>query len=293
MKNPWLLFAAPFIVAMLTFFGLALYRDDGHYAVYAAPFFILLAAMYIMAPQINWWWFEKYPPELGAQTKNFLDTHAPYYRKLSPELKIRFRHRVALFIAGNEFIRPVHKDYPDAATLRNSVPEDLKAAVAANFVQVHFGKTDLVSKKFEHYILYPHPFPTIQFQVLHNSEIFEEDGVVLFSADPLMQGLTQPQNYFNIGLYEMARVFKYTYNAFEMPEMPERELEIISRMSKKNIESIVGLSDLDNFAITVHHFFVFPQTFSVISYDVYQVLCNLFSQNPLNEFNPILVKVVS
>ena len=289
MKNPWLLFAGPFIVVMLIFFGLALYRDDGHYAIYAVPFFLILAGMYIMAPQINWWWFEKYPPELDPQTKNFLDTHVFYYQKLSPELKTRFRHRVAMFMVGNEFIRPVHKDNPDAASLRNSVPEDLKAAVACNFVQVHFGKTDLVSKKFEHYILYPHSFPTIQFQVFHNSEIYEPDGVVLFSADPLMQGLTQPQNYFNIGLYEMARVFKYSFNATTLPEMPERELNNISRMSKEFIESIVGLSDLDNFAITAHHFFVFPQTFSVISPDVYQLLCNLFNQNPLNELNPILV----
>lgn len=289
MKNPWLAFASPFIIVMVIFFGLAVYREDGHYALYAVPLFLLVAVMYIMAPQINWWWFEKHPPELDIQTKKFLDTYVLYYQKLSPELKIRFCYRVALFIAGNEFIRPVHKDHPNAATLRNSVPEDLKAAVAANFVQVHFGKTDLVSKKFEHYILYPHPFPTIQFQVLHNSEIYAEDGVVLFSADPLMLSISQPQNYFNIGLYEMARVFKYAYNTDEIPVMPERDLEIISRMSKKNIESIVGLPDLDNFAVTVHHFFVFPKTFSVISPDVYQLLCNLFNQNPLNELYPVLI----
>lgn len=289
MQQPWLAFAAPFIGFMLIFFGLAFFRDDGHYALWAAPFFLVLAVMYIMSPQINWWWFKKHPPELNDGTKKFLENYIPFYQKLSPELKIIFRHRVAMFIIGNEFIRPIHRDDPDAAAMRNNVPEDLKAAVAVNFIQIHFGKPDLVSEKFEHFILYPHSFPTVQFQMFHNSEIYEADGVILFSADPLMQGTTQPQSIFNIGLYEMARVFKYTYTPIELPATLEKDLENISRMSKTSIESIVGLTGLDDFAITAHHFFVFPKMFSVISPDIFQMLCNLFNQNPMNELHPIII----
>ncbi len=289
MKQPWLLFASPFILLTLIFFGLAFFRDDGHYALWAVPFFLVLATMYILSPQINWWWFKKNPPELNPGTKNFLDNYAAYYKKLSPELKMRFRQRVAMFIIGNEFIRPVHKDNPDAAALRNNVPEDLKAAVASNFTQIHFGKPEILPKKFEHYILYPHPFPTTQFPVLHNSEIYEADGVVLFAADPLMQSLSQPQNYFNIGLYEMARIFKYNNTSIDLPKSLEKDLEKISQMSKSKIESIVGLSDLDNFAIATHHFFVFPKMFSVLLPDIYQLFCNLFNQNPINEQHPIIV----
>ena len=151
--QPWQVIALPFGLWAVVFFGLAVFKDAGHLAIWATPGFIVLAATYVLSPQINWWWFRRNPPPLSITATKLLETHFLYYKKLSPELKTRFRNRVALFILGNEFIRPVRADDSDAQSMRNNVPEDLKAAVAAIATQIFFGKNEVSVSKYEHFIL--------------------------------------------------------------------------------------------------------------------------------------------
>ena len=289
--QPWQVIAVPFGLWAVIFFGLAIFKDAGHLAIWAAPGFIFLAAAYVLSPQINWWWFRRNPPPLSITATKLLETHFLYYKKLSPELKIRFRNRVALFILGNEFIRPVRSDDSDAQSMRNNVPEDLKAAVAAIATQVFFGKTDVPTSKYEHFILYPHPFPTPQYPYLHTSEIYEEDGVVLFSADPLVIGLNNPQAFFSIGLYEFAKIFKKTTPSVSLPVLTEKDWSLLEKMSGMNTETIgkvVGLSEFDEFGILAHHFFTFPELFKSFSPDLFQLLSNMFHQDPTNSLNPVV-----
>lgn len=289
--QPWQVIALPFGLWAVVFFAIAIFKDAGHLAIWATPGFILLAATYVLSPQINWWWFRRNPPPLSIAATKLLETHFLYYKKLSPELKIRFRNRVALFILGNEFIRPVRADDSDAQSMRNNVPEDLKAAVAAIATQVFFGKNEVPTSKYEHFILYPHPFPTPQYPYLHTSEIYEEDGVVLFSADPMMIGLNNPQAFFSIGLYEFSKIFKKTTPSVSLPILSENDwsvLEKISGMNKETIAKVVGLSEFDDFGILAHHFFTFPDLFKSHSSDLFQLLSNMFHQDPTNGMNPIV-----
>jgi Mlc titration factor MtfA (ptsG expression regulator) len=289
--QPWQYIAAPFALWAIVFIGFAVAKDDGYWAIWAAPAVVVLAGLYVLSPQINWWWYRRNPPPLSKTAAKVLDEHFFYYKKLSPELKTRFRERVALFILGNEFIRPVRQDDSEAQQLRNTVPEELKAAVAALATQVSFGQKEVVVGKFEHFILYPHPFPTPQYKNLHTSEIFEEDGVVLFAADPLMTGLNNPQTFFSIGLYEMANIFKKTTSSVSQPVLTENDwslLEKISGMTKTTISGVVGLYDLDNFGIVVHHFFTFSEQFKANLPDLFQLLSNIFHQDPTNGMNPTL-----
>ncbi len=289
--QPWQVIAVPSGLWAIAFFAWAIFKDAGHLAIWATPGMIVLAAAYVLSPQINWWWFKRNPPPLSITATKLLETHFLYYKKLSPEMKTRFRERVALFILGNEFIRPVRSDDSDAQSLRNTVPEDLKAAVAALATQVFFGKTDVPTSKYEHFILYPHPFPTPQYPFLHTSEIYEEDGVVLFSADPLMIGLNNPQAFFSIGIYEFSKIFKAMTPSVSLPILTQNDwsvLEKISSMNQGTIEKVIGFSELDDFGVLAHHFFTFPDLFKSHSPDLFQLLSNMFHQDPTNGMNPIV-----
>jgi Mlc titration factor MtfA (ptsG expression regulator) len=216
-----------------------------------------------------------------------------YYQKLSPNLKERFCERVSLYMLANDFIRPVRADDPDAAALRKKVPSILKAMVAAHAVQITFGKESFTTGKFENIILYPHPFPTPQFMTIHTSEIFEEDGVVLFSADQLSAGFQNPKGFFSIGLYEMARVFKLLNPKLSYPKIDFsnwQALEYISGMTQHFIESIIGLPNADLFGVAVHHFFTQPHRFQSELPDLYQMLSNIFNQNPMEDTHPIILR---
>jgi hypothetical protein len=288
--QPWQYIAIPLLVICALLFGAAYYLEDSRWATAATMPFIAAAATYVMSPQVNWFFWQRNPPPLDPNIEQILAQTCSYYQKLSPPLCQRFRTRVALFMLGNEFIRPVSPDAPDAEALRKQVPEDLKAAVAASAAQVFFAKTNFMSGKYENYILYPHAFPTPQFETFHNSEIYDEDGVVLFNADPLMLGFQRPQQFFSIGLYEMARVFQKTTPSVSVPFLDEtawQSLETISGMSQQDIQTIVGLPHLDGFGVAAHHFFTFSDRFKAVLPDLYQLLQNTFEQNPANGEHPI------
>jgi len=128
------------------------------------------------------------------------------------------------------------------------IPEDVKGIVAANIVQLTFGQKDYLLNIFERIVIYPGTFPTIQYpKHFHASEIFAEDGVLLFAMDHLMPGTLHADQYFNIGLYEYA---------------------------------FVGLENLDVWAVSVVFFFSFPERFKTQLSDLYQTHSNLFNQHP-------------
>jgi Mlc titration factor MtfA (ptsG expression regulator) len=289
--KPWQYVGVPLMILTAAFFSIGIYKSIDVLSMWGAAAFIILAALYVMSPQIDFWWFKRNPPPLTPVIERLINDNFSYYNKLNAELKARFRQRLTLYIMGNEFIRPVNKEDSSAMADRNRVPEDLKAAAAAHAIQVSFGREKYMTEKFEHIIIYPHPFPSPQYNYLHTSEIFEEDGVLLLTSDPMMIGFQTPQTFFSIGLYEYARIYKMLNPSASYPNLVENtwwDLEQVSGMSKAAIEKVVGLEDLDLFGVAAHHFFTFPDRMLKLMPDLYTLLSNVFNQNPVNGANPIL-----
>ena len=290
--KPWQFIGIPFGLLAVLFFALPYIVHDSDWAKWGIAPFLILAVAYVMAPQINWWWYKRNPPPLDVKIQRFIDDYFSFYQKLSPELKQRFRERTALYLLGNEFIRPVHPEDPDAAANRKMVPLDLKAAVAAMAVQVTFGKNNFLTGKFENIIIYPHPFPTPQYgDVFHTSEIYEPDGVILFASDILTKGFNTPQDFFSVGLYEFARVFRLLNPSVVYPILDEKawdDFERVSGISRHKIEAVLNLTDVDIWGVAAFNFFTFPERFQKILPDLYQFMSNIFNMNPSNELNPVL-----
>lgn len=259
---PARILAAP----LLIFLGIAVYlafKVDGAYSLWIVPPLVLLAIVWVLSPQINWWWYQRYPPDVAAPIRQFLFQY-PFYQRLPEAEKKRFRSRIALFIMGSDFIPQIMKE----------VPEDVKAIVAANAVTLTFGKKDFLFPRFENIIINPKPLPTLQYpEKYHASEIYEPDGAVLFSAEQLVRGFLESNRYFNIGLYEYAKVFRISYPNHAYPKFDEsiwESLERISGFSKAWIEQWINLPDIDPVAVSIAHFFTFPEQFLKELPEVYE-----------------------
>ena len=125
---------------------------------------IILAGIYVLSPQIDWWYFKKNPPVMPEGMARILRQFYPYYRALNEDLKAAFRNRLMMYLKCVEFIGKPEK----------VVPEDIQMIVAAAITQLTFGLPDYRLRKFERIVIYPHPFPSPQYKEhLHNSEIYE------------------------------------------------------------------------------------------------------------------------
>lgn len=216
-------------------------------SVFIIPFVVALALTYVFSPQIDWWWYQKHPPELPAGLSNMLMQYFPFYKNLSKENKKRFRHRVEMYRQARGFVARIGKE-------DNDVPEDIKTIIAANVVMLTFGKKEFILDPFERVILYMQAFPSPQFpKHLHASEIFEEDHVVLFSGEHLTLSFREPQKYYNIALHEYAKVFRIVYPNFEYPDFDEN---IWRGFSKEAISKFIGLPEVDAFPVSVNFFFL-------------------------------------
>jgi hypothetical protein len=265
--------AIPFAICALTFLYFA-WEEDSKYGLYMVPFVVALAIIYILSPQINWWWYQRNPPDLKSGVRGFFDRFFAYYRKLSDPEKQRFRHRVALTMEASQHI----------AKGMEEATEDMKAIAAASLAMLTFGKKEYLLPQFETVVFAPLPFPSPQYpENYHASEIFEEDGAVIFSVEQLMKSFAEPHRYYHIGLHEYAKAYLRSHPELELPDLPEQiweHLEKISGMSEAYIEQWINLKPIPARPVSITHFFIFPQQFQAELPDLYRAYCKIFNQSP-------------
>lgn len=273
---PTRLFAIPFGVGFFLFFYLAWAKDEA-FAIYIIPCSLILGLMYVFSPQIDWWWYKRYPPDLSDGIRRFFSERYTYYTRLPLRDKEVFRQKVAMFSMATDF-KPM---------VMPEVPADVRAIVSASAVQLSAAFEDFLYPPFENVVIYPHPFPSPQYpEHFHISELFEEDGVILFSMDHLIKSFAEPDRYYNVGLHEFAKVFMLTYPDKPYPELTEAswdDLEQISQFSKAAILEWINLPEIDPEPVSIAHFFVFPERFKAVLPEMYQTYCEIFQQDPIGQ----------
>lgn len=272
--------ALPFIIGTGVAASLAIALDE-NYAYYIIPQVIFLVVIYLLSPQIDWWWYQKHPPTLEKNLQKMFEQYIPYYRGLSPERQLLFQNRVAMYIIANEFIPKGWE----------TVPEDVKAFIAANAVQLNFGREDYRMPPFERIVVYPTPFPSPQFpEDFHASEVYEEDAVLLFSAEHIMAGTMRVSKSFNVGLYEFAKVLSLKYPDLDYPKVEDEvwtDLEKISGSSKSAVQNFIGLTAIDVLAVCIVFFFNYSQRFAQLLPEIFDQLSEVLNQDPRNVEDPV------
>lgn len=245
---------APFVGGAILFLYLA--WGDSDYAIWIIPCVVAAALIYVLSPQINWWWYTRHPQDLSPGLTDTLGRFCGYYRRLGAAEKKRFRERVVLFQMGTDW-EPLA--WPD-----DVLPPDVTLALAAQAVTLTFNRPKFLFDKFEKVLVYPKPFATPEYPFMHASELFEPDGCLLFSAEQVMEGFLKPGAY-NIGLHEYARAFLRTYPAEPYPDLsaPDtwEKLQLAGGFPREQVDAIIGIADVEPLPVAIHHYFIFPEKF--------------------------------
>lgn len=260
---------SPFVLLAIVFLYMT-WEVDSSYSIWIVPPVMTAAVIYVFAPQINWWWYQTRPLPVDPMVKTLLGKHLPFYSNLSKEEKSRFDQRVELFQMANEFMPQGFE----------TVPKDVQGLIAANAVWLTFRREEFTFPKFETIIVYPHKFPSPQFpKLFHASEIYEPDGVIIFSLEQFMPSFVNLKQFYPIALHEFTRVFIISNPDENYPNFYEdfwNKLPDISGLNQEKIEGFIGLPNVEILPVAIVHFFTYPEKFMQIFPQEAQMLQKIF-----------------
>ncbi|NNE30307.1 MAG: hypothetical protein HKN16_11770 [Saprospiraceae bacterium] len=216
--------AAPFILA-LGFFALLTFYKDGSFAVWMIPFAIVLAVIYALHPQIDWWWYKDHPPRLDKRLEGMIRRLSAFYRGLDVPGKKKFQDRISLYTLANEFLMRGPKENVAA-------PDDLKVLFAIPVVELTFDQEENWRlKNFQRMIYYPTSFPSPRIHDLHATEMETEDGVILVALDKIKKWVDRPGKAFPLMHYIMARAYLWSF--------PDKRAKLPEQV---DVQALVGAS---------------------------------------------------
>lgn len=214
---------------------------------------------------------------------NLLSTHTNYFRMLSSDGKARFINRLIHFSERREFI----------GMKGLKVTREMQILISASAVQLTFGLRDYQIRFLETIRIFPEPF---YHPVLKSSlkGAMSTSGFLAISWKDFLQGYAVEDDNYNLGLHEMAHALKLDVKNSDRFDLRfstyvDRWLEVglpAFQDTRKNggtfLRKYGGTNRHEFFAVCVEHFFESPERFSRELPDVYNHLCKLLNQNPIN-----------
>lgn len=251
--------ALPFVL----WFAIILYitMDTNNYdlSYWVIPPFVVIAVIFIMAPQIDYWWLERHPIPLDSDAKDWLNKYDPVYPKLAEEDKIKYDTRMFLFLAGKEFVAMGKK--------KESVPEDIKLAIAHMAIGMTINREDFLFKNVERFIVYKHPFPSPRYKFLHTVETHVEDGVMVFTLEYLSAAIIDPSSYFHVGQLGFAEMFIKLNPSLEwegIAHLGWADVEKITGFRKDQILGVLGFESYDLLPVVLSTYFSHREKFNAL-----------------------------
>ena len=228
--------------------ALAWRADDGAVAVYAVPFALAFAAALAFRPQLDWAYYRRRPADLEAPVRALFAAQLPgYYQALDADAQRRFRERVFLTRLGLDF-------KPMAMGDAEELPPDLQALLASQLARVLDGLPRFTVTPFETVVVYRHPFDSPEHPgVFHHSELYAEDGVLIFNLEYALPGILRPRERFNVVLYEWLRAAAQADPPVALPTPPDGPWEdLVARLARRTpdwVTGAVGLEVVDETAV--------------------------------------------
>lgn len=270
-----------------------LFKGEDFLAWALLPWSLVLAMVYIFKAQLNNWWYVKFPPRMDPELLKVLEKYFPYYQKLNESEKIRFEGRVERLKADKQYVTKELEEFP----------EDLKTLILANAAQVTFGCEEFLLSHWDVFVLYRQAFHTPEIQEFHTGELHYEDGVIILAADPMIEGLLQPQKGYNMAIHQLAKAWQYEQKISNEDFMfyegsdsgngkkyLEKLAEVRGRLAGFE-EHYAKFTDDDLFGVSVEHFFVAPDRFKQILPKAFKALKEILNQDPRAQENPLIKKL--
>lgn len=228
---------------------------------YSTGYWILLpvflgVVLYISNRHIDFWFLNKYPLKLDKEVLELLEKYIPFYNNLDQESQNKYHTRLSKYISGRSF--------KSVGSEMKNVPYDIRAMISTNAVQLAFYQEDYLIGDFDHIFVYKHPFGSPRFKFLHTVETEVEDGVIIFSLEQLIPGITNPELYYNIGMHGFVDAF---IKANPTAPFPPRlnadwfDIHAISGLSQKQILATIGFENVDLLVVLATCYFTYPENF--------------------------------
>ena len=215
---------------------------------------VVLALLYVFHNQIDAWWWQRHPPRLEKPLKAWLRGYSRYYQKLGPGEIEKIDKRISVFIKIKNFTLKGKRDY--------QLEEDIKAIVAHEFIRLTLNREDFIFKGFDQIVVYNHPFGSPKIESFHTLELFQEDGVIIFSKEQLVNGFISPDKYVNIALLGAICAFTSLYPRLEYPDVGILKLEEIAENLEFALESFfqtLGVDWINKLDLLIFGFFMYPE----------------------------------
>lgn len=269
--------ALPFVLWIVLIVYLMYVKEIDGVSHWILPPILILTAMYVFSPQIEWWWYNRFPPKIDPKLKSFLLRASPFYAGLSPENKNKFEKRIFFYLIGNDF----------SGMNMESITEDMKATAAMYAIALTFGQKKFLLAPFERIVFYKHPFPSPNHRFLHASETNVEDGVIIFSFEQLLQSQFRPDAFINLGFYEYAQVFAFVNKKKQVPTFDNQHwklIENISGIDKESVTKFTGFKAPSLLGCLTAVFFVHPAKLSQADPGLYNELTAYYELDPIKLF---------
>ncbi len=290
------------IIAVVCY--IPIYKDiEGPYMYFIGVALILAAAIFMMSPQIDWWWALRHPPAMDPREERMIGAFLPFYRNLGASERKRFRDRVMLWNMA--------RDYKGINPLENA-PEEVQAVVGAYAVMMTFGKEKYLLEYFSTIVVYAHAFPSPRYKILHSAETDFEDGAFIFDMERLMLATVPGKKSYNNAVHELAKGFMHQEGEPEIPDLtPEdiQKLEEIRGYGKDFVHRYMGFlirdgiekqlaekgeiseerinGAIDMKHVAVEHFFMAPANFKRLLPERYDAYVKYFNLDPLGGETPV------
>ena len=249
------------------------------YAPYLIPLVILAVTIYVLSPQIDWWWYLRFPKAPNRSVAAYFSKNFIGFNQLSSEIQKDILNKFHLLEMSKNFISKADDD---------KIPDGIKLVVLASLLECTYRREDFQLKDYENIVLYAHPFPSPQWpQQLHLSETEIEDGVFIFSLPAVSEGLKNPRQYFPVSTYEFCKVI------FKSSKVPEKTINseeahyLIQEVLGYNMKQIADYINLPQEEIILEAVLLvlavrFPNELQLLSNEIAQWSQNLLSLEKTN-----------
>jgi hypothetical protein len=272
------LLSLPLILAVGYYLYL-MFTHTGDNTEYVVVPVLLLAVLYVSQPHIDFWWHKKFPPVLDEKMKLWLTQYLPYYVDYSTDQRAEFDKRLKLYTSVREFKSVGEKELKE-------VPYDIQCILSSQAIRLCLGLNDYLIKDLDRVYCYKHPFPSPRYQVLHTVESEIGDGIIIFSLEQGLPGITNPDVYYNIVLHGYAEAFILLYTNIQWPSTQEDDwakLGDVNPIFDKNVvHSTVGFEYIDLLIVHIVAFFEFPLAYKNSFAEEYSIFAKIFNQDFLH-----------
>ena len=150
--------------------------------------------------------------------------------------------------------------------------------IAHEFQRLTMGREDYIYKDYDQIVVYNHPFPTPNIEVLHAAEIFSEDGVIILSREQLINGFFDPTQ-INIALLLAIMTFIESNPRLQYPDVSDIDMkDLVSShdLSIDPFKAILGVDHIKKLDLLIYCYVEYPELFEKWNKEAWRKLDGIF-----------------